>query len=61
MAASARTEPERAAWLKLAESWLRLSRTLETHEESEDSIALQFEPAAEFQPATPAPVTLRQQ
>ncbi|MGH6815008.1 MAG: hypothetical protein ACREC6_04830 [Hyphomicrobiaceae bacterium] len=52
MAATARTDAERAAWLKIAESWLRLARTLETQE---DPIARQFETAVESQTTGQAP------
>jgi hypothetical protein len=46
MSASAKTEVERAAWLKIAESWLRLSRALETQQ---DPATEHFEAAVENQ------------
>jgi hypothetical protein len=33
MAATARTEAERAAWLKIAESWLRLAGSLHAQDD----------------------------
>ena len=55
MAATAKTEAERAAWLKIAESWLRLARTLESQE---DPATQQFESAVERR-ATGQPSSVR--
>jgi hypothetical protein len=52
MAVTARSEAERAAWLKIAESWLRLARTLEGQE---DPVAQQFETGVENQTTSQDP------
>ena len=55
MAATARTEAERAAWLKIAESWLRLARSLD----AQDSPATELFDSAVESKATGQPASVR--